>query len=137
MNIIVRQKGITDCGIAALLSICNFFGIKTSYTSIRRNIKLNFFTGVSMQDIIINAEKSGLSANGILCSWQEIQILPTPLIARIVYLKFIPHYIVIYEITDKKLTIMNPDLGRLITYSSWWFNFLWSGYVITFCKTSN
>lgn len=112
MNIYsVRQKNITDCGVAALLSIITFFGINTTYKSIRNKVKVDFFVGISMKDIIDVAEFFGFSCNALSCNWEELQKLPTPLIARIVYLKFIPHYVVIYAIDNNKITVMNPDLG--------------------------
>ena len=106
----VLQQNNTDCGIASIITVLMQFGIKPSRNEILRKVKKHR-DGYTAYDLIKIANYYNIDASGLKTDIYHIKKLPV--IAHTVKNKNIFHFIVIFEINERRgeLTIMDPALG--------------------------
>jgi len=134
---IVLQDGIKDCGICSLLSIIRYYGGDVSKEYLRE-ITNTTKEGVSFYQLIEASKKLGIDAVGMNGDITKIDENNLPCIAHIIVNKNYKHFVVIYNIDNKKrlVTLMDPAKGRkIISFSE--FNLLSSGNFIFFKKIKN
>ena len=118
---VVLQDGIKDCGVCALLSIIRFYGgdVPKEYL---RELTNTTKSGVSAYKLIEAAKEIGIDAIGMTGELEKIDNNNLPCIAHVIINKKYQHFIVIYEIDEKKrkLLIMDPAKGkRMISFSEY------------------
>ena len=131
---VVLQDGIKDCGICSLLSIIRYYGGDVSKEYLRE-ITNTTKEGVSFYQLIEASKKLGIDAVGMNGDITKIDENNLPCIAHIIVNKNYKHFVVIYNIDNKKrlVTLMDPAKGRkCISFSE--FNLLSSGNFIFFKK---
>ena len=131
---VVLQGGIKDCGICSLLSIIRYYGGDVSKEYLRE-ITNTTKEGVSFYQLIEASKKLGIDAVGMNGDITKIDENNLPCIAHIIVNKNYKHFVVIYNIDNKKrlVTLMDPAKGRkCISFSE--FNLLSSGNFIFFKK---
>ncbi len=121
---IVLQDGMKDCGICCLLSIIRFYGGEVSKEYLR---ELTHTTkeGVSLYDLLEGSKKIGFESIGVSGSLENIDVNNLPCIAHMIVNKNVKHFVVLYEINQKKkqVALMDPAKGKkIISYSE--FNLL-------------
>ena len=129
---VVLQDGIKDCGICSLLSIIRYYGGDVSKEYLRE-ITNTTKEGVSFYQLIEASKKLGIDAVGMNGDITKIDENNLPCIAHIIVNKNYKHFVVIYNIDNKKrlVTLMDPAKGRkCISFSE--FNLLSSGNFIFF-----
>ncbi len=134
---VVLQDGIKDCGICSLLSIIRYYGGDVSKEYLRE-ITNTTKEGVSFYQLIEASKKLGIDAVGMNGDITKIDENNLPCIAHIIVNKNYKHFVVIYNIDNKKrlVTLMDPAKGRkCISFSE--FNLLSSGNFIFFKKMKN
>ena len=127
---VVLQDGIKDCGICSLLSIIRFYGGEVSKEYLRE-ITNTTKDGVSLYNLIEGAKKIGFDAIGVTGKLENIEVNNLPCIVHTIVNKSYKHYIVLYQINNKKkeVLIMDPAKGKKnISFSE--FNMLTSNNYI-------
>lgn len=106
----VLQQNTTDCGIASLMTILMYYGIKPSREKIIASLNKKDL-GYTAYDIVKTAKLYGLNAYGIKDEILNLKRLPV--IAHVIKDENMFHFIVIFEIDKKSKTlkIMDPAEG--------------------------
>ena len=106
---IVLQDEISDCGLACISMICNYFSIDKSMYSLKRQYAVGT-EGISfyeLENILLN---NGISS----CSYQlEMENLPELSLPAILQWRN-SHVVVLTKVTDKYIYIYDPDFGKKI-----------------------
>ena len=107
---VVKQNDIRDCGVCSLLSIIKYYN---GYVPIEK-LRLETFTnkeGTTAYHIINTAKKYGFEAVGIKFESIKNPEIILPAIAHLRLTNGMEHYVVIYKIDNKNITIMDPAKG--------------------------
>lgn len=102
-----------DCGICCLLSIIRFNGGDVSKEYLRKITNTNN-DGVSAFNIIEACKSLGIEAYGLNGNIDDIDLKLLPCIAHINLDRNRQHFVVIYKIDSKKITIMDPSSGKRV-----------------------
>ncbi len=132
-NLIVLQEGNKDCGSACLLSIIRHYG---GDVSLDRLVEMTKTTkeGTNFYNLQVASQAFGLESRCYkVDDINKVKVLTTPIIAQINN-NSAKHFVVIYKITDQKITIMDPGCGKVITDLFDFCN-MWTGYIMVFEKT--
>lgn len=136
---ITKQHDQKDCGAACLSMIARFYGLNMPIVKYRELIKVDN-DGSNLYAITQGASQIGLSANALEGTYNELEKeissnkIHFPFIARIISEEMFEHYIVVYNITSKKVIAGDPAKGK-VTYSIELFKKIWTGHIVTFEKT--
>ena len=121
---IVLQDEISDCGLACISMICNYFSIDKSMYSLKRQYAVGT-EGISfyeLENILLN---NGISS----CSYQlEMENLPELSLPAILQWRN-SHFVVLTKVTDKYIEIYDPAFGKKI-YTKDMASGIFSGYAI-------
>lgn len=131
---IIKQEDSKDCGAACLSMIIQYYGGHIPYEMLKDDLEVSK-AGISANQIVQVAHKIGFEAKGIEGSFQEFQeeAIILPCIAHVIIGENYYHYIVLYEINEKKkyLTIGDPSKGIYkISFSE--FEKIWNHVILTF-----
>ena len=99
------QTAPNTCGPAALLSICEFYGIKTTEQEIAT--LAGNPTGTSLHGLAQVADSLGVKATGMELSLEELKGAKTPLIAHLNG----GHFVVVVSVHKGQLTVIDPAKG--------------------------
>lgn len=126
---IVKQQNIKDCGAACLLSVVKYHGGNIPLEKVIQDTCTNI-EGTTAFNIIDASFKYGFDSRGIKLDKKHLlkEKLSLPAICH-VQENNLNHFVVIYNITPKKITLMDPAVGkRIISFSD--FMNIWSGNLI-------
>lgn len=135
----IKQHDSYDCGAACLCTIAAWFGNAESLAKIRKYCGCTA-DGITIKGIIEGASKIGLVGKGYKSNIKDITPLAninSPIIAHIETEDGMLHFVVITNVTSKKVTIMDPAKGVLEKYPREKFEKMWSGNIIIFSKGQN
>lgn len=127
-NYTVLQDGIKECGSACLLSIIRYYD---GNVSLEKLLELTNTTreGTNFYNLCLAASEIGLSAKGYkVDDISKLYEIGKPFISQMVINNY-THFIVVYKISNKKITIMDPAKG-MITISEEKFLSMWQGYIL-------
>ncbi len=127
---VVRQRGRSDCGPAALKMVLDHFGVAGATL---RELEAATGTGpdgTSMLALKQVAEARGLVSRGLRLSIDQLPELPMPFIAHV----HGDHFVVVRS-AGNRLVVDDPSLGRL-RMSPATFDRSWDGVVLTFRRPS-
>ena len=128
-NYTVIQDGIKECGSACLLSIIRYYGGNVSINSLNELTKTNK-EGTNFYNLTEAAKEIGLTGKAYkLSSTKEIIQIDKPFISQVVINNY-THFVVVYKISDTKITIMDPAKG-MVNMIIDEFNDIWTGYILT------
>ena len=111
-NYIVIQDGIKECGSACLLSVIRYYG---GNVEVNRLLELTNTTkdGTNFYDITKAASAIGLSAKGYkLNDINKLNETKKPFISQVIINNY-KHFVVVYKIKNKIITIMDPAKGMI------------------------
>jgi ATP-binding cassette, subfamily B, bacterial len=103
----VRQLSASDCGLAALAMILDYFGKRVELSEIRQTLNAGR-DGITATDIIATGRRYGLRGRGVRLDMEDLNQLPRP---AILYWRF-RHFVVLDKIGKKSVTILDPSTGR-------------------------
>ena len=129
-NLIVKQDGYKECGVASLLSIIRYY---KGNVSISRLVELTHTdkTGTNFYNLKEAAQKIGLEALGYkIDNFENLLSLNKPFICQLIDNNY-EHFVVIYSIKKTKVIMMDPAVGEKII-STEEFKALWTGYILVF-----
>ena len=129
-HLIVKQDGCKECGAASLLSIIRYYG---GNISINKLIEMTHTdkTGTNFYWLKDAASKIGLEAIGYkFDKTLNISSIKLPFLCQLINNNY-EHFVVVYAIDKKKITMMDPACGeRIISIDE--FNNLATGYLLIF-----
>jgi ATP-binding cassette subfamily B protein len=86
--------------------------------------------GTNMLGMIKAATKLGFQAKGVKGTVESLLKIPLPAIAHVVVKEQLQHYVVIYRVTPKRVTYMDPGDGQLHHAPVEEFRQQWSGVLL-------
>lgn len=125
----VKQRDITDCGAACLLSISRFYGADFSVAKIRQLASTDQ-KGTNLLGIIEAAKKLGFDAKGVKGDMDALPDATFPSIAHVILENGLHHFVVITKIDKKEVIVMDPGDGQYHHYSLTNFEKIWSGVLV-------
>jgi len=132
----IKQHDTTDCGAACLASAAAFYKLRLPIARIRQFAHTDT-RGTNVVGMIEAANRLGFQAKGVKGNPESLAKIPKPSIAHV----SIPlvsdneeirglHYVVVYEADDKKVTYMDPALGKMVKKSLKDFVAMWTGVLV-------
>lgn len=135
-SIKIKQHDITDCAAACLASISENYGLKLPIAKIRQYASTDK-KGTNVLGVIEAANKLGFTAKGVKGPFESLFKIPKPAIAHLIVKETLNHFVVIYNINKKKVTIMDPGVGKIIKLSHAEFKKQWTGVLIIMMPDEN
>ncbi|MBN3909478.1 MAG: peptidase domain-containing ABC transporter [Nostoc sp. NMS1] len=124
------QQSTADCGSACLVMIGNYWGKHFSINRLRDMTNVSR-SGASLKAMAAAAENLGFSTRPVKATLDKLAEQPLP---AIVHWEG-KHFIVVYEITKKRVIVCDPALGqRSLTKAE--FQAGWSGYALLLQPTA-
>ncbi len=105
---LILQSEITECGLASLCMLINYYGSAVDLTSLRKENEIPL-SGMSALDIKNIAKKYGLKATVYRLDIQDIYTLKLPVILH----WDMNHFVVLTKIKKNSLTIHDPSQGKI------------------------
>lgn len=128
-RITIKQHDITDCGAACLASIASYYKLQMPLARIRQFAGTDK-KGTNVLGLLEAAQKLGFSAKGVRGDFDSLYKIPKPAIAHVVMKEILHHYIVIYEVNKRHITIMDPSYGKLQKKTHKEFQKEWTGVLV-------
>jgi ATP-binding cassette, subfamily C, bacteriocin exporter len=125
----VKQRDITDCGAACLASVSAFYKLKLPVSRIRQYAGTDR-RGTNITGLIEAAELIGFQAKGVKGPFSSLSKIPKPAIAHVISDEKLQHYVVIYRVSKKSITILDPADGRLHKKTNAEFQKIWTGVLV-------
>ncbi len=133
----IRQHDRKDCAAACLASVAAHYGLRLPMITFRDACGTNE-DGATLQGIIDAAGKLGFEAAGLRSPDRKLSDLKKgrkPLILHLEKKNGWLHFIVLYDLDDRKATIMDPETGDIQKLDIADVENEWSGYVIAITPT--
>lgn len=125
----IQQRDITDCGATCLASVAAFYQLKLPVSRIRQYAGTDK-RGTNVLGLIEAAEKLGFQAKGAKGTIDSLYKIPLPAIAHVVLKNGLHHFVVIFKITKKDITVMDPAYGHYKKMKISDFLNEWSGVIV-------
>ncbi|WP_254411585.1 peptidase domain-containing ABC transporter [Dyadobacter diqingensis] len=135
-SIFIKQHDITDCGAACLASVAGHYGLGMPIARVRQYAGTDP-KGTNVLGLIEAAQKIGFQAKGVKGALESLNKIPLPAIAHVIVKGGLHHYIVLYKVTDKDVTYMDPGDGKTHTKALEEFKKLWTGVLIILMPADN
>ncbi len=129
----IKQFDSYDCGAACLCSVASWYGAQFPLSEVRRACGCTS-EGITIKGIIDGAATLGFTAKGYKAeniTADTLTYIVAPVIAHTRQENGYLHFIVIYRVSKKYLTIMDPACGEFLKISKDEFVKKWTGYIIT------
>lgn len=128
-NTRIKQHDIRDCGAACLASVASHYGLDMPIARIRQICHTDT-RGTNVKGMIQGLAEMGFNAKGVKGGPEALPQIPLPAIAHVILKEQLQHYVVIYKVDKKYVTVMDPGPGKLEKYSLEEFQKIWTGVLI-------
>ncbi len=125
----VKQRDITDCGAACIASVAAHYQLKLPVSRIRQYAGTDK-RGTNVLGMIEAAERLGFQAKGAKGPIESLAKIPLPAIAHVIVKNGLHHFVVIYKVTAKYITLMDPADGLVHKKPIADFAKEWTGVII-------
>jgi ATP-binding cassette subfamily B protein len=125
----IKQRDITDCGAACLASIAAHYQLQMPVSRIRQYAGTDK-RGTNVLGLIEAAEKLGFQAKGAKGVLDSLSKIPLPAIAHVILKNGLHHFVVVYKVTKKDITFMDPADGQYHKKNIVEFEKDWSGVIV-------
>lgn len=125
----VRQRDLTDCGAACLASVASWYRLQVPVSRVRQLASTDR-QGTNVLGMIRAAEQLGFTAKGVRGQMEALQAVPLPVIAHVMLESGQHHYVVIYRVSRRHVTVMDPDGGVVRRMTHGRFAARWSGVLV-------
>ncbi|MCW3086851.1 MAG: hypothetical protein JWQ78_237, partial [Sediminibacterium sp.] len=125
----IQQRDLTDCGAACLASIAAHYRLKMPVSRIRQYAGTDK-RGTNVLGLVEAAERLGFQVKAAKGPIESLSKIPLPAIAHIIVENVLHHFVVIYRVTDKHVTIMDPADGSVHKKKLADFAATWTGVII-------
>jgi ABC-type bacteriocin transporter len=130
----IKQHDVTDCGAACLASVAAHYKLQIPIARIRQYANTDK-KGTNVLGMIEAAERLGFQAKGVKGVVESLSKIPKPAIAHVAKKEGLLHYVVIYGVTDKHVTVMDPGIGKTEKLKLSDFLKEWTGVLILLLPT--
>lgn len=127
-HLTVKQHDITDCGAACLASVSACYGRHMPIARIRQYASTDK-RGTNALGMVEAATKLGFTCKAVRGSAESLSKIPLPSIAHVIR-EQLQHFVVIYKVKTKIITLMDPADGRFHTLPMNEFLKSWTGVLI-------
>ncbi|MBU7581326.1 MAG: peptidase domain-containing ABC transporter [Nostoc sp. TH1S01] len=125
-----EQQSAADCGAACLVMVSRYWGKRLSINRLRELANVSR-GGASLRGLTVAAESVGFATRPVKASLDKLAQQTLPAIAHWEG----KHYVVVYEITKKRVIIGDPAVGqRTLTVGE--FKAGWTGYALLLQPTT-
>jgi len=135
-RIVVRQRDFSDCGPACIVSIAGFYRLQVSVSAIRQYASTDKH-GTTVLGLMEAAEKLNFQVKAGKGDSSILEKIPLPAIAHVKLENGLNHYVVIYKVTKKRVTIMDPAIGRIYREDKEDFFKKWTSIVIVLLPSND
>lgn len=125
----IRQHDVTDCAAACLASVAAYHGYRLPIARIRQ-LASTERTGTSVLGVVEAATRMGFAAKGVRGGPDSLAAIPVPAIAHVVLGNGLHHFVVLYGVGKRRITVMDPATGRLCRLSHAEFRAQWTGVLV-------
>lgn len=125
MSIKIKQHDFKDCGAACLASVAAHYKLKLPIARVRQYASTDK-KGTNVLGLIEAATRMGFQAKGVRGVPESLDKIPKPAIAHVELKKLngvdltgygegavFHHYVVVYNVADKHVTVMDPGDGKM------------------------
>jgi len=140
MKKLLRQHDENDCGAVCLARIAKLYKYDLSVANAREYVRTDK-NGTTLYGLVKGANRIGLSAETLQGTQDELEKsikngeIKCPFIAHMLIEDQLLHYVVVEKISEDNINIFNPAIGKETILKKDFYK-LWTGYVVTFQKTS-
>lgn len=106
----IKQQDQTDCGVACLHSIIQFYGGRKSLENLRE-LSGTSITGTTMLGLYQAAQKCGLNPEGLEAGIEYLKKQKKPSIIHVIVEDRLQHYMVCYGFENNKFLLGDPAHG--------------------------
>lgn len=103
---VVRQAAVTECGIACVAMIAQYFGSGDDLVSLRRRFGVSL-KGATLKSLMNMCESMYLSARAVRCGLVELRQLRTPCVLH----WELSHFVVLRKVAGSHLVLHDPARG--------------------------
>ena len=126
----IRQRDITDCGAACLASVAAHHQLLLPVARIRQYATTDQ-RGTNMLGMVKAATKLGFQAKGVKGTVESLSKIPLPAVAHVIVKdQQLHHYVVLYGVTKKRVTYMDPGDGQMHRVPVAAFQAQWTGVLL-------
>ncbi len=133
---LVKQQDLTDCGAACLASVAAKYKLNIPIAKIRQFAGTDHM-GTNMLGLVEAATKLGFEAKGVKCILSGLNKIPLPAVAHLSVNANLHHYVVLYKISKKHVTLMDPADGKMHVKTISAFEKEWTGVLLLLLPTEN
>ena len=114
----VLQTDLRDCGVSCLMSIIKYYGGYARREYLKELTKTTK-DGVSVYSLVSAASSLGFESSAVKSNIKELKN-NLPFIAHIMQNNQLGHFVVVYKISNKTISIMDPSYGfKTLSYEEW------------------
>ncbi len=124
----VRQVDGSDCGAAALATVARHHGLKLGLQTLR-DLAGTDRVGTTLLGLARAAEKMGFTAQAVKGSCEALGSAPLPAIAHVVTPAGHGHFVVVYRVDQRTVTVADPARG-IEQLPADQFAAQWTGYLL-------
>ncbi len=126
---IYRQQDISDCAVACMAWVLDYYGIGRSRSLIRSHLGTTK-AGTTASGFVDCGRSVGLSVKGVKGPPDALSTVPLPAIAHCLLEKGLLHYVVLVGWTPRHAKVMDPAVGKVERWSHERFKKIWTGVLI-------
>lgn len=130
----VRQRDVSDCGAACLVSIAASYRLRLPIARVRQLTQTDR-GGTTALGLVEAATRLGFQAKGVRATPKALGALPLPAIAHVVRGQ-LQHWVVLARVDAKRVEVMDPAGGARQRTSREAFEREWSGAIVLLIPAS-
>jgi ATP-binding cassette subfamily B protein RaxB len=104
---VIQQTQAAECGLTCVGMIANYYGHKIDMITLRRRFSTSL-KGATLADIMQVSQQLGMSSRALRLEIDELHKLKMPCVLH----WEMNHFVVLKEVTKKKIVIHDPSRGR-------------------------
>lgn len=125
----VRQRDVTDCGAACLVSVAAFYRLSLPVARVRQYASTDT-RGTNVLGLVEAAERLGFQAKGVKGPLEGLARIPLPAIVHVVLPGGLAHYYVLFAVGRRYVRVMDPADGQFHRFSLDDFRARWTGVAL-------
>ena len=126
---IVRQRDITDCGAACLVSVAAWYKLQLPVARVRQFASTDT-KGTNVLGLVEAAEKIGFQAKGVKGTFEGLFSIPVPAIVHVIVNGSLQHFFVLYRVHKAFVVVMDPADGAYHRMTHETFRQVWTGVAV-------
>ncbi|OKS85915.1 peptidase domain-containing ABC transporter [Mucilaginibacter polytrichastri] len=132
----IKQQDTKDCGAACLASIAAFHKLHLPLSRIRQYAGTDK-KGTNVLGILEAAKIIGFNATAARGDLESLTKIPLPAIVHLILKNGLQHYVVVYEVSKKRIKYMDPSDGAFHNVLLKSFNEEWTKVIILLLPNEN